>query len=531
MGLDIANLADQVRSGQKPVFEDQDMTLEQAQALDAADSLRPLRKEFLFPTKTSLQSKSLKRESHALHCTARHGTALYQYTDAHAHPTAIPQSRIESDSETDTDTADQVIYFCGNSLGLQSKATRRYVTAQLDTWASLGVSGHFANLQDSPLVNWQDMAADCARKSAPLIGALPSEIVYMNTLTTNIHLLLASFYRPTATRHKIILEWKPFPSDYYAISSHLKWHFPDRDPTESMVELWPASADAYIPTSQILQAIDKHAHDAALILLPGIQYYSGQFFDIPTITKYAHDRGLVVGWDLAHAAGNVDLRLHDWDVDFAMWCTYKYINSGPGSIAGAFVHERHGTVEWTDDAEPKPVFRPRLSGWYGGNKSVRFQMAKQFQPTPGAGGFQIGNPSALDLAALSGALSMFEQAGFANLRNKSLVLTAYAEAMLQRILAEEKTQRSKQQKNGIDATPAFTIISPASVAERGAQLSVLLREGLLDRVQALFEDKAIVCDKRKPDVIRVAPVPMYNSFEDVWRFMQVLREALGIAKQ
>lgn len=367
------------------------------------------------------------------------------------------------------------------------------------------------------------MAADCARKSASLLGALPSEVVYMNTLTTNIHLLLASFYRPTATRHKIILEWKPFPSDYYAISSHLQWHFPDRDPRESMIELWPASEDLYIPTSQILETIDRHAHDAAVILLPGIQYYSGQLFDIPTITKYAHDRGLVVGWDLAHAAGNVDMRLHDWDVDFAMWCTYKYINAGPGSIAGAFVHERHGKVEWTsttDGTEPKPVFRPRLSGWYGGDKSVRFQMAKQFQPTPGASGFQIGNPSALDLAALSGAFSMFEQAGFANLRNKSLVLTAYAEAMLYRILADEKGQEK----------PAFTIITPASAAERGAQLSVLLREGLLDRVQALFEEKAIVCDKRKPDVIRVAPVPMYNSFEDVWRFMEVLREALGIAK-
>lgn len=424
----------------------------------------------------------------------------------------------------DKSGSERSIYFCGNSLGLPSKAARRYVNAQLDTWGSIGVNGHFTDLENSPLVNWQDMAADCARKSADFMGALPSEIVYMNTLTTNIHLLMASFYRPTEKRHKIILEWKPFPSDYYAISSHLKWH--NLDPAKSMVELWPKEDDLYIPTSQILATIDEHAEETALIMLPGIQYYSGQLFDIPTITKYAQDRGIVVGWDLAHAAGNVDLKLHDWNVDFAMWCTYKYINAGPGSAGGAFVHERHGKVEWTSGAEsedgaPRPVFRPRLSGWYGGDKSVRFQMAKQFQPTPGAGGFQIGNPSALDLSSLSGSLSMFEQAGFQNLRNKSLVLTAYAEYMLNQILADEQGA----------SKPAFRIITPANPAERGAQLSVLLREGLLDKVQAAFEQNAIVCDKRKPDVIRVAPVPMYNNFEDTWRFMQVLREALGINKK
>lgn len=467
----------------KPTFDD--VTLQHAQALDQADPLGHLRDDYIFPTKASLTSKSLLRP-------------------------------LDQQSSTDQ----RATYFCGNSLGLQAKATREYVTAQLDTWASLGVNGHFVDLHDSPLVNWQDMAADCARKSAPVMGALPAEVVYMNTLTANIHLLMASFYKPDPKRHKIILEWKPFPSDYYAISSHLQWH--GLDPATSMVELWPRADNLYIPTSQILQAIDEHAAETALILLPGIQYYSGQLFDMPTITKYAQDRGIVVGWDLAHAAGNVDLKLHDWNVDFAMWCTYKYFNAGPGSIAGAFVHERHGKVEWTegDDGQPKPVFRPRLSGWYGGDKSVRFQMAKQFQPTPGAGGFQIGNPSALDLAALSGALSMFEKAGFQNLRNKSLLLTGYAEHLLHQILADDKAADK----------PLFQIITPASPAERGAQLSVLLRDGLLDSVLAAFEENAIVCDKRKPDVIRVAPVPMYNTFEEVWRFMGVLRSALGVAK-
>lgn len=501
--MDFSATAGQIRSGKKPAFSD--FSLEHARSLDDSDPIKHLRNEYIFPTKASLKGKALKPVASSA-ATVVNGTGT-----AHA----------ANGKDRDGDGA---IYFCGNSLGLQSQATRRYINAQLDTWASIGVNGHFIDLEDSPLVNWQDMAAQCATQSAGFMGALPSEIVYMNTLTTNIHLLLAAFYRPTEKRHKIILEWKPFPSDYYAIHSHIQWH--NLDPAKSMVEVWPKDESLYIPTSQILATIDEHAEDTALILLPGIQYYSGQLFDIPTITKYAQDRGVVVGWDLAHAAGNVDLKLHEWNVDFAMWCTYKYINAGPGSIAGAFVHERHGKVEWAPDADsedgqPKPVFRPRLSGWYGGDKSVRFQMAKQFQPTPGAGGFQIGNPSALDLAALSGALSMFNEAGFTNLRNKSLVLTCYAEAMLNQILADEQ-QAEK---------PAFTIITPANTAERGAQLSILLRDGLLDKVLEEFMGEGIVCDKRKPDVLRVAPVPMYNSFEEVWRFMEVLRRAIGVPRR
>jgi kynureninase len=507
--MDFSATAEQIRSGKKPAWSD--FSRQHARSLDASDPVRHMRKEYMFPTKASLKDKALK-------------------------PVASCPAASASASGTDNKPRDQdpdgAIYFCGNSLGLQSSATRRYIIAQLDTWASIGVNGHFADLEGSPLVNWQDMAAQCATQSAALMGALPTEIVYMNTLTTNIHLLLAAFYRPTEKRHKIILEWKPFPSDYYAIHSHIQWH--NLDPAKSMVEIWPRGDSPYIPTSQVLATIDEHAHDTALILLPGIQYYTGQLFDIPTITRYAQDRGIVVGWDLAHAAGNVDLKLHEWNVDFAMWCTYKYINSGPGSIAGAFVHERHGKVEWAatgangdggnEDGQPQPVFRPRLSGWYGGDKSVRFQMAKQFQPTPGAAGFQIGNPSALDLAALSGALSMFNEAGFGNLRNKSLVLTCYAEALLNQILADHQQQHP-------DKKPAFTIVTPANTTERGAQLSILLSDGLLDKVLEEFSDEGIVCDKRKPDVLRVAPVPMYNTFEEVWRFMEVLRRALGVARR
>jgi len=285
-----------------------------------------------------------------------------------------------------------------------------------------------------------------------------------------------------------------------------------------MVELQP-EANFYIPTEKILSVIDEHAEDTALLLLPGIQYYSGQFFDMPRITAYARERGIVVGWDLAHAAGNVELRLHDWDVDFAVWCTYKYINGGPGSIAGAFVHERHGKVDYDQDPSGKPSFRHRLTGWYGGDISVRFNMDNKFRPAPGASGFQLSNPSAIDLASLSAALSVFNQTSMAALRSKSLVLTAYAEYLLMEILAEDG-------KDGDDETPLFRILTPHNPLERGAQLSVLLRPGLLERVGQALAAGGAVCDQRKPDVIRVAPVPLYCTFSDVWKFVKLFREAL-----
>ena len=277
-------------------------------------------------------------------------------------------------------------------------------------------------------------------------------------------------------------------------------------------------ATSLIPTEKVLRTIDEHADETALLLLPGIQYYSGQLFDIPRITAYAKERGIVVGWDLAHAAGNVELKLHDWDVDFACWCTYKYINAGPGAIAGAFVHEKHGKVEWADG---RPTYRPRLMGWYGGDKSVRFNMDNMFVPTPGAAGYQASNPSAIDLASLSAALSVFNKTSMADLRSKALVITAYAEHLLNQMLTEQPAGEK----------PLFGIITPSDPLQRGTQLSVLLREGLLERVTQALEENAVICDKRKPDVIRVAPVPLYTRFEDVWKFMQVLRGALGLKQQ
>jgi kynureninase len=301
------------------------------------------------------------------------------------------------------------------------------------------------------------------------------------------------------------------------IESQIQWH--GLDPAKSMVQIQPDNG-YIISTELILATIDKHAEETALLLLPGIQYYSGQLFDIPLITKYAQDRGVVVGWDLAHAAGNVELSLHDWNVDFACWCTYKYMNAGPGAIAGAFVHERHGKVEF-DAATNKPVFRHRLTGWYGGDKSVRFNMDNKFLPTVGAGGFQVSNPSVVDLASLSGSLSVFNQTDMKTIRSKALVLTAYAELLLNEILASETASPSAGEA-------VFQIITPTDPLQRGSQLSVLLRDGLLDGVSDALLAEGIVCDKRKPGVIRVAPVPLYCTFTDVWRFMDVFKRSLKL---
>ncbi|KAL8308391.1 hypothetical protein RB593_006627 [Gaeumannomyces tritici] len=485
-------------------------TLEYARSQDAQDPLRHLREHFIFPTVASLKKKALDGKIPA-------------YPPNHKSPSPQPSAQengtgsAEAEAGSGSDETTPAVYFCGNSLGLQPKAVREHLNAQLETWASVGVHGHFTAMEESPLGgSWQDMAADLATKSVPIVGAAGAdEIAIMNTLTANLHFMMASFYRPTATRHKIIAEWKPFPSDTYAIASQIEWH--GLDPAKSLVELHP-NENFYISTEQILRTIDEHADSTALLLLPGIQYWSGQLFDMERITAHARAKGITVGWDLAHAAGNVPLRLHDWGVDFAVWCTYKYLNAGPGAIAGAFVHRRHGEV--TRAQGQGAQYHPRLAGWYGGDKSVRFDMAKEFVPTPGAQGWIVSNPSAIDLAALGGALSVFSRTTMAELRAKSLRLTAYAEHLLGRVVADEALAR------GDGREPAFRIITPANREERGAQLSVLLREGLLDTVIEKLGEAGVVLDKRKPNVIRVAPVPMYNTFEDVWRCVNAIRSAV-----
>ncbi|KAI9170764.1 kynureninase 2 [Paramyrothecium foliicola] len=499
---DLSEYVERLRGGSPAKFPGDANSLAFAQKLDSQDSLSHLRDEFVLPTKASLKKKAL--DGTIPGAASQNGTS-----SVNGHTNG-------SSSSSSSGQDDKCIYFVGNSLGAQPKAVRRYIDAQLETWASIGVNGHFAGMGNSPLTAWQDLAEDCARKSSDLVGASPYEIVVMNTLTVNLHLMMASFYRPTEKRHKIILEWRPFPSDYFAIESQVAWH--GLSPERSMVKIQPDEGSSLIPTERILATIDEHADETALLLLPGIQYYSGQLFDIPRITAYARERGIVVGWDLAHAAGNVELRLHDWDVDFACWCTYKYINAGPGSIAGVYVHERHGGVELSQDEAGRATYRPRLTGWYGDDKKVRFNMANKFQPTPGAAGYQLSNPSAIDLASLSGALSVFNKTTMAALRSKALVLTAYSEHLLDGILAD----------SGAQETPLFRVLTPRDPAQRGTQLSVMLRDGLLDQVSAALEENGVLCDKRKPGVIRVAPVPLYSRFEDVWRFMQVLRQALEL---
>ncbi|KAM4067216.1 kynureninase 2 [Hirsutella rhossiliensis] len=492
---DLSAYVDRLRGGEAPRFPPDADTAAFARRLDDQDKLRHLRDEFLLPTKASLKKRALDGSL-----------------------PGMSQQSVAPNGQPHEHQDEQAIYFVGNSLGAQPRAVRRNIDAQLETWASIGVNGHFTDMANSPLTQWQDLAEACARTSAAIVGCSPHEVVIMNTLTVNLHLMMASFYRPSGRRHKVILEWKPFPSDHYAIESQVRWH--GLDPASSMVKLEPDAGTALIPTEQVLRAIDEHADETALLLLPGIQYYSGQLFDMATITAYAKARGIVVGWDLAHAAGNVELRLHDWDVDFACWCTYKYLNAGPGAIAGAFVHERHGGVEWAADASSpeSPVYRPRLMGWYGGDKSVRFNMDNLFVPTPGAGGFQLSNPSVIDLASLAAALSVFTKTSMRDLRSKALVLTAYAEHLLHQMLAQAPSKEP----------PLFRLLTPSEPSQRGTQLSLLLREGLLEAVARVLEENGVACDKRKPDVIRIAPVPLYCSFEDVWKFMQILRGALEL---
>ncbi|KAK6855275.1 hypothetical protein PG995_008807 [Apiospora arundinis] len=508
--MDFQAIVERLRAGQDPKFPANANSLEYAEALSSQDPLKHLKDEFILPTKGSLRKKGLTGSLPGATHVNGNGLNGKGVNGSHS-SNGTPSPPSDDDSKSS-------IYFVGNSLGAQPKAVRKYLDAQLETWASIGVGGHFTTWDNSPLVAWQDMSADCARKSVDLVGAASAdEIVMMNTITANLHLMMASFYKPTEKRHKIVLEWKPFPSDFYAIESQIQWH--GLDPTKSMVQIQPDHDDDFIiSTEKILAAIDEHADETALLLLPGVQYYSGQLFDIARITKYAQEKGIpYVGWDLAHAAGNVELSLHDWNVDFAVWCTYKYINAGPGSIAGAFVHERHGKVEKDPEAIHGFRHRHRLAGWYGEDKSVRFDMANRFQPTPGAGGFQVSNPSAVDLASLSAALSVFGQTRMRELRSKSLALTAYAQHLLDEIRAE---------KTSTVGPPPFRVITPRDPLQRGCQLSVLLRPGLLETVGAALHAGGVVCDQRKPDVIRVAPVPLYCDFVDVYNFMSILRRAI-----
>ena len=404
------------------------------------------------------------------------------------------------------------------------------MNAQLDLWKSKGVYGHFKKLSSSLIPPWLDLDEAVQAPLARIVGASPSEVVAMQTLSANLHLLLSSFYRPTSTRYKILLEEKSFPSDHFVIESQLRHHHIDSH--DGMVLLHPPSPESpCLPTEYILETIDTHAPSIAVVLLPGIQFYTGQLFDMKRITAHAHSKGILVGWDLAHAVGNVPLSLHDWNVDFAAWCNYKYMNSGPGAIGSLFVHSRHTDAVHapqtnSESAQPKDASsnnnrRPHLQGWWGSTKASRFTMDNKFDAIPGAAGFQVSNPSALDLSALLGSLSIFEKTTIDELRAKSVRLTAYMEALLLETPLHNKTGRQPVTMHSLP----YTIITPQDSEQRGAQLSVRLDAGVLDFVLQRLADEHVVVDERKPDVVRVAPAPLYNNFQDCWRFAQVFRQA------
>lgn len=382
------------------------------------------------------------------------------------------------------------IYFCGNSLGLQPKLAREYVNRELDQWANLGVEGHFNG--ERPWAKYHHLFK---KSVAELVGAQEDEVVIMNNLTTNLHLLIVSFYWPHGERYKILTEAGSFPSDIYALESQVKHH--GYDPEDAILELAPREGEYTLREEDILAAIEQYKDELAMVLFPGIQYYTGQLMPMEIITKEAHKVGATVGFDLAHAAGNVPLELHKWNVDFAVWCTYKYLNSGPGSVGGAFVNERF--------AQDNEI--PRFAGWWGYNESKRFKMESGFEPMYGADGWQLSNANILGTAAHLASMELFQKAGMAQLRQKSLELTAYLEFII----------RTIDKQNNI------TIITPDNPQERGAQLSLLIKEN----GRALFDNlmaAGVIGDWREPDVIRLAPTPMYNSFMDVYTFGQILEK-------
>ena len=379
------------------------------------------------------------------------------------------------------------IYLCGNSLGLQAKITESFVKQELDDWKALGVEGHFH--AQNPWLPYHEFLSESYSK---IVGSKKSEVIAMNTLSVNLHLMMVSFYRPNETKNKIIIEGDAFPSDIYAVESHMKHH--GIDPSESLIKLRPREGEVIIRLEDIINVIEQNSESVSLIMLGGVNYYTGQLFDMKKITQVAHNHGILVGFDLAHAVGNVLLSLHDWNVDFAVWCSYKYLNSGPGSVAGAFIHERHHNKNLE-----------RFAGWWGHDKKSRFKMPDQFQPIQTAEGWQLSNPSILSLAAVRASLSLFDEVGMSQLITKSKNLTSYLVFLLNQI-----------------PTDRINIITPE---QRGCQVSISVKNGNKDLFNEITK-RGVIADWREPDVIRVAPVPLYNSYLDVYNFYQVLKEIL-----
>ena len=386
-------------------------------------------------------------------------------------------------------------YFTGNSLGLQPKKASQYIHEELEAWATYGVEGHF--LAKRP---WYAYHENLTEYTAEVVGAKPIEVVVTHSLTTNLHLLMVSFFRPSGKRTKILCEAKAFPSDQYALESQIKFHGLSK---EHLVEVAPREGEQLIREEDILDKIHELGDELALVMIGGVNYYTGQLFDMKKITEAGHSAGAIVGFDLAHAAGNINLQLHDWGIDFAAWCGYKYLNSSPGGVSGMFVNERHAN---------KPEL-PRFAGWWGYNKESRFKMEPGFVPMSGAEGWQLSNAPVLGMAAHLASLELFHEAGMERIGRKRDVLTAFLEFIIQDV-----SERNKERCT-------FEIITPSEITKRGAQLSILVHgqgKSLFDKLS----DEGVVADWREPNVIRIAPAPLYNSFEDCYWFGKLLEKSI-----
>ena len=441
-------------------------TLEFAQQKDREDELHSFRSRFFIPAAPA---------------------------PSHSAPVPSPAASRES------------IYFCGNSLGLQPRQAADFIRQELEDWQQLAIGGYLHARNP-----WLTYAQPLRQPLARMLGCLEPEVTVMNALTVNLHLLLLSFYRPNAqhshsvpsparphsTRYKIIMEAGAFPSDQYAVETQVRWH--GYDPDDAIIEIAPREGEKVLREEDILQSIDQHKDQLALVLFGGINYYTGQLFDISAITTAAHKAGALAGFDLAHVTGNIPLKLHDWNVDFAVWCSYKYLNGGPGAVGGAYLHERH--------ARNKDMIR--LGGWWGNEESTRFRMEKGFIPKPNAEGWAMSTAQVFNMVCLKASLALFEEAGIDRLRTKSILLTSYLHFLLQTL-----------DNNKLN----FSIITPLEPHRRGAQLSLYFEEHGKE-IHRQMTDAGIIVDYREPGVIRVAPAPLYNSFEEVFRFYHILRQ-------
>ncbi len=389
---------------------------------------------------------------------------------------------------------EKALYFTGNSLGLMPKKVKEYLNEELEDWGKFGVEGHFESRRP-----WYSYHENFTKMMAEVVGAKENEVVLMNGLTTNLHLMMISFYQPTSSRYKILCEKKAFPSDQYMLETQIKHH--GLDIADTLIEVGPREGEETIREEDILEAIENNKDELALVFMGGVNYYTGQLFDMKSITECAHKYEITVGFDLAHGAGNVLLNLHDWKVDFACWCTYKYLNSGPGSVSGVYIHESH-----TSNTELN-----RFGGWWGHDKETRFLMEPGFNPMPTAEGWQLSNAPIFSMTPLLASLELFSQAGIKALHHKGQLLSGYLEFMVDEI--------------NIDLTEKLEIITPREKSKRGCQISIVAH----GRGKELFDkltEKGVIADWRQPNVIRMAPVPLYNSFEDIYNFGVILKDSL-----